>query len=341
MVELEQSMKQEKIINNCEILRVENLSKHYVDSSSFFGKPKSAVKALNGVSFHLKKGETLGIVGESGCGKSTLGNVIMQLLDPTDGDIFFQGKNIRDMSKTELQKIKKNIQMIFQDPFSSLNPRMRVFDIVAEPFTTHKIAKGAELRKRVYDLLELVGLNKSQASRYPHEFSGGQRQRIGIARAIALNPQLVVCDEPVSALDVSIQAQILNLLKELKEELQLTFIFIGHGIPAVKYISDRIAVMYLGEIVELASKEDLFQQALHPYTQGLISSVPVPDPALRNERDEVFIEKDLPDQRNLPIGCSFYSRCPIAQDICKEIKPKLQEQEKNHYVACHFPLHTD
>ncbi|MFD1414402.1 ABC transporter ATP-binding protein [Oceanobacillus jeddahense] len=340
MTKLEQSVSEERI-NNQEILRVENLTKHYVDSTSFFGRPKSAVKALNSVSFYLKKGETLGIVGESGCGKSTLGNVIMQLIDATEGNVFYQGKNIQNMPKAELQKIKKDIQMIFQDPFSSLNPRMKIFDIIAEPFLTHKIAKGAELKKRIYNLLELVGLNRSQADRYPHEFSGGQRQRIGIARAIALHPQLVVCDEPVSALDVSIQAQILNLLKELKKELQLTFIFIGHGIPAVKYISDRIAVMYLGEIVELASTEDLFEKTFHPYTQGLISSVPVPDPSLRNESDEVFIEKDLPDQRNIPVGCSFYGRCPIAQDICKEIKPKLQEQETNHYVACHFPLHTD
>ncbi|MCG3420918.1 ABC transporter ATP-binding protein [Oceanobacillus jordanicus] len=322
------------------LLEVKELSKHFVVSTNLFGKPKESVKAVNEVNLLLEKGETLGIVGESGCGKSTMGNTILRLIEPTEGSIFFEGQDVLNMTRAQLQEMRKEVQMIFQDPFSSLNPRMRVFDIIAEPLRTHKVANGKELHRRVYELLDLVGLDQSQADRFPHQFSGGQRQRIGIARAIALNPKLIVCDEPVSALDVSIQAQILNLLLELKEKLQLTLIFIGHGIPAVKYISDRIAVMYLGEIVEMADKESLFSKTRHPYTQGLISAVPIPDPSLREVSEDVILEKDLPDQRNLPKGCSFYSRCPFATEKCKGEKPKLKANEEGHLVACHYPLHA-
>ncbi|WP_042224778.1 ABC transporter ATP-binding protein [Oceanobacillus manasiensis] len=335
-----QQVQKKQSLMKAPLLEVKELSKHFVVSTNLFGKPKESVKAVNGVNLSLKKGETLGIVGESGCGKSTMGNTILRLIEPTKGSIFFEGQDVLNMTSTQLQKMRKEVQMIFQDPFSSLNPRMRVFDIIAEPLRTHKAAVGKELQQRVYELLNLVGLDHSQANRFPHQFSGGQRQRIGIARAIALKPKLIVCDEPVSALDVSIQAQILNLLLELKEKLQLTLIFIGHGIPAVKYISDRIAVMYMGEIVEMADKESLFANTRHPYTQGLISAVPIPDPSLREVSEQVILEKDLPDQRNLPKGCSFYSRCPFATEKCKGQKPELKANEEGHLVACHYPLHA-
>ncbi|MFD2628542.1 ABC transporter ATP-binding protein [Oceanobacillus kapialis] len=337
---MNQQLENKQRTQSSPLLEVKELSKHFVVSTNLFGKPKESVKAVNGVNLVLEKGETLGIVGESGCGKSTMGNTILRLIEPTEGSILFEGQDVLNMTPTQLQKMRKEVQMIFQDPFSSLNPRMRVFDIIAEPLRTHKAAKGKALHDRVYELLDLVGLDQSQADRFPHQFSGGQRQRIGIARAIALKPKLIVCDEPVSALDVSIQAQILNLLLELKEKLQLTLIFIGHGIPAVKYISDRIAVMYMGEIVEMANKEELFSHTHHPYTQGLISAVPIPDPSLRQFSEDVILEKDLPDQRNLPKGCSFSSRCPFATEKCKVEKPKLEAKEEGHFVACHYPLHV-
>lgn len=320
------------------LLKVEGLKKYFPASTSLFGKTKQFLKAVDGVDFYVKKGETLGIVGESGCGKSTTGNTILRLLEPTEGNIIFEGKDITKLSDRDMQKIRKDIQMVFQDPFSSLNPRMRVFDIIAEPLRTHKVSKGKELEEQIYELMETVGLDRTYANRFPHEFSGGQRQRIGIARALALKPKLIICDEPVSALDVSIQAQILNLLLELQKKFDLTYIFIAHGIPAVKYISDRIAVMYMGEVVELASKEELFSHTMHPYTSGLISAVPVPDPTLRDRKNRVMLEDDLPDQMNMPQGCRFYSRCPFSKDKCKEEKPEFIEVKENHFVACHYPL---
>ncbi|KYD10021.1 MULTISPECIES: ABC transporter ATP-binding protein [Heyndrickxia] len=320
------------------LLEIEGLKKYFPISSGFFGKTKQYIKAVDGINLIVKKGETLGIVGESGCGKSTTGNTILRLIEPTDGKIIFEGSDITKLSERGMQRIRKDIQMVFQDPFSSLNPRMRVFDIIAEPLRTHKVAKGKELEQAVYELMETVGLDRSFSSRYPHEFSGGQRQRIGIARALALKPKLIICDEPVSALDVSIQAQILNLLMDLQKKFNLTYIFIAHGIPAVKYISDRIAVMYMGEVVELSSKEGLFKHTLHPYTSGLIASVPIPDPTLRDRKEQYILEDDLPDQTNLPTGCSFYPRCPFGMEKCKVEKPKLRQIRDEHFVACHHPL---
>ncbi len=313
------------------ILEINELRTHFFTD-------EGEIPAVDGVSFHVNKGEVVGIVGESGCGKSTTGNLVMNMLEPTDGQIIFDGDDIHALSKREMREKRKDIQMIFQDPFSSLNPRMRVFDIVAEPLITHGIAKGKELRRSVEELLDIVGLDPSYAKRFPHEFSGGQRQRIGIARAIALRPKLIVCDEPVSALDVSIQSQILNLLAKLQKDFNLTYIFIGHGLPAVKHISDHIAVMYLGRIVELTTKENLFKAPLHPYTEGLISAVPIPDPELRDKKERIILEGDIPSPVDPPSGCHFRTRCPLATDKCREISPPLVEERPGHMVACHYPL---
>lgn len=320
------------------ILSVRGLKKYFDVTEGWWKKEKQYLKAVDHISFDVNHGETLGIVGESGCGKSTTGNLIMQLLEKTEGEIIFQGVDLSTLSKQQLRKKRAEMQMIFQDPFSSLNPRMKVFDIIAEPLLTHLNLSSEKLKEEVLSLMDQVGLDRSYIHRYPHEFSGGQRQRIGIARAIALQPKLIICDEPVSALDVSIQSQILNLMSKLQKELRLTFIFIAHGLPAVKYISDKIAVMYLGKIVELTTKEKLFSKPLHPYTEGLLSAVPLPDPMLRNKKEGVILEGDIPSPTNIPSGCRFHPRCPHAQEKCKNEEPTFIAHEEDHYVACHFPL---
>ncbi|USG66926.1 dipeptide ABC transporter ATP-binding protein [Brevibacillus ruminantium] len=318
------------------LLEVKGLKKHFPYKKGMFSKETGSVRAVDGLDFTVYRGETLGIVGESGCGKSTTGQLILQLLEPTEGEIWFEGKNLSSLNKTDLRELRQHLQMIFQDPYSSLNPRMRVEDIVSEPLRIHGLYQGKELRERVVALLRLVGLDEHHLSRHPHEFSGGQRQRIGIARALALNPSLIVCDEPVSALDVSIQSQVLNLLKKLQKELGLTYIFIAHGLPAVKHISDRIAVMYLGKIVELAERDELFANPSHPYTEALLSAVPIPDPTQRKER--IILQGDLPNPANPPSGCHFHTRCPYVQDLCRQKAPELTTRSAGHVVACHFPL---
>ncbi|MCM3590047.1 dipeptide ABC transporter ATP-binding protein [Brevibacillus borstelensis] len=318
------------------LLVVKGLKKHFPFKKGMFSKETGYVRAVDGVDFTVYRGETLGIVGESGCGKSTTGQMILQLLEPTEGEIWFEGKNLSTLGKAEVRTLRQHLQMIFQDPYSSLNPRMRVEEIVAEPLRVHGTHKGSELKEKVVELLRLVGLDAHHMSRHPHEFSGGQRQRIGIARALALNPSLIVCDEPVSALDVSIQSQVLNLLKKLQKELKLTYIFIAHGLPAVKHISDRIAVMYLGKIVELAERDELFANPRHPYTEALLSAVPIPDPTQRKER--IVLQGDLPNPANPPSGCHFHTRCPYVQDVCRQTAPTLTEGTAGHFVSCHFPL---
>jgi oligopeptide/dipeptide ABC transporter ATP-binding protein len=318
------------------LLQVKGLKKYFPYKKGMFSRQVGYVRAVDGVDFTVYRGETLGIVGESGCGKSTTGQMILQLLEPTEGEIWFDGRQLTALSKEEVRSVRRHMQMIFQDPYSSLNPRMRVEDIVAEPLRVHGLYQGSELKEKVVELLRLVGLDAHHMSRHPHEFSGGQRQRIGIARALALRPSLIVCDEPVSALDVSIQSQILNLLKKLQRELGLTYIFIAHGLPAVKFISDRIAVMYLGKIVELAERDELFANPLHPYTEALLSAVPIPDPTQRKER--IVLQGDLPNPANPPSGCHFHTRCPYVQEICRQVAPPLQQHGDGHFAACHFPL---
>lgn len=320
------------------LLEVKGLKMAFDVTEKRFSKERDYLKAVDGVDFYVRRGETLGIVGESGCGKSTTGKLIMQLLEPTEGSILFEGVDLSELSQEEMRKKRKDLQMIFQDPYSSLNPRMRVFDIIAEPLLSHHVAKGKDLYDQVLELMDVVGLNKAHAYRFPHEFSGGQRQRIGIARALALKPKLIVCDEPVSALDVSIQSQILNLLAKLQQEYDLTYIFIAHGLPAVKHISDRIAVMYLGRIVEIADKEQLFKNTKHPYTEGLLSAVPIPDPELRHNKERIILKGDMPSPVNPPSGCTFRTRCMYATEKCSAIVPPLTEHEPGHFAACHYPL---
>ncbi|WP_312094986.1 oligopeptide/dipeptide ABC transporter ATP-binding protein [Niallia sp.] len=320
------------------LLEIKGLKKYYDITKKWFRKERQYLKAVDGINLKVYTGETLGIVGESGCGKSTTGNAILRLIEATEGEILIEGRNLRDLSEKEMREQRKDIQMIFQDPFSSLNPRMRVFDIISEPLISHKIAKGRELKKRVEELMDVVGLSPSYAYRYPHEFSGGQRQRIGIARALALNPKLIICDEPVSALDVSIQAQILNLLTKLQRDYNLTYVFIAHGLPAIKHISDRVAVMYLGKVVELGTKEQLFQSPLHPYTKALLSAVPIPDPTYRDKKEQIILEGELPNPANPPIGCRFHTRCPYANEKCKMEEPVIIEHDSQHSVACHYPI---
>lgn len=320
------------------ILEIKGLKKYFDITEGWFEKNRKYLHAVDGIDLTIKRGETFSIVGESGCGKSTLGNIIMNLIEPTEGKIIFDSVDLNTLSKEELRKRRIDMQMVFQDPFSSLNPRMRVADIISEPLRTHNIAAGAELDRMVYELMDIVGLDRSYSMRYPHEFSGGQRQRIGIARALALKPKLIICDEPVSALDVSIQAQILNLLVKLQKEFKLTYIFIAHGLPVVKHISDRIAVMYLGKIMELTTKEKLFKNPQHPYTDGLLASVPVADPSCRNIARRVFLTGELPSPVNPPKGCRFHTRCSYVTEKCRNEEPQLVEYSPEHYVACHYPL---
>lgn len=313
------------------LLEVKNLSKEFIIKRSFWGKPIKVLKAVNDVSFCIEKGETLGLVGESGCGKSTTGRTIIGLYKETSGQIIFEGKSLtKDKNKT------KDIQMIFQDPYASLNPRMTVTDIIEEPLKIHGLYKNKEDRqKRIYELLELVGLSKEQANRFPHEFSGGQRQRIGIARALACEPKLIICDEPISALDVSIQAQVINLLERLQKELNLTYLFIAHDLAMVRYISDKVAVMYLGQIVEIAKSNDLYEKPFHPYTKALLSAIPEPDPRLAKQKKRVMLKGELPSPLNLPLGCPFSTRCPKATELCKSQMPEMKQLD-DRLVKCHY-----
>jgi oligopeptide/dipeptide ABC transporter ATP-binding protein len=314
------------------LLRVENLKKWFPVGGGIFTPPKHYVKAVDDVSFQVQMGETFGIVGESGCGKSTLGRTILHLLEPTDGKIFFQDRDVARVKHKDLQKLRRDLQIIFQDPYASLNPRMNVGKIVQEPLLVHGIGSPKEREEKVEYMLETVGLNKESIKKYPHEFSGGQRQRIGIARALVLNPKLIVCDEPVSALDVSIQSQILNLLNDLQGKFKLTYIFISHDLSVVNYISDRIAVMYLGKIVELAQKNDLFDTPLHPYTKALLSAIPHAE--IDKERKRIVLQGDVPSPIDPPSGCHFRTRCEYADDKCAMNAPELQEIASGHFVAC-------
>jgi oligopeptide transport system ATP-binding protein len=324
--------------NGVPLLRVEGLVKHFrITQGIVFKKTIGQVRAVDGVNFELRSGETLGLVGESGCGKSTVSKLLMQLEKPTAGKVFYKGEDVTDLSGKDLRRLRRNIQIIFQDPYSSLNPRMTVGDIVGEPWEIHPEVVPKEQRsRRVRELLERVGLNPDFVNRYPHQFSGGQRQRIGIARALALQPEIIVCDEPVSALDVSVQAQVVNLLEELQRDFGLAYIFIAHDLSVVRHISDRVAVMYLGSIVEIGTEDDIYEKSAHPYTQALLSAVPVLDPAARAQKTRIMLTGDVPSPANPPSGCRFRTRCWKAQDICATDPPELVDRGQGHPVACHF-----
>jgi len=304
------------------------------DLKKYFSIDRHHLKAVDGLTLDIFPGETVGLVGESGCGKSTAGRTIIRLYEPTEGEVLYNGKNIYTYKHREMVKIRREIQMIFQDPYASLNPRMTVEEIIGEPFAIHRTLSGKKRKEHIKELLKLVGLNPDHMSRFPHEFSGGQRQRIGIARALALEPKFIVCDEPISALDVSIQAQVVNLLKELQKKMGLTYLFIAHDLSMVKYISDRILVMYLGKMVELTDSESLYNEPLHPYTQALLSAVPIPDPDVRRER--IVLKGDVPSPITPPSGCVFRTRCPAAMEICSKVEPKWQEVKPGHFTACHL-----
>jgi oligopeptide transport system ATP-binding protein len=315
------------------LLEIRDLRKHFPVGEGLFSRNKGAVKAVDGVNLTVEEGETLGLVGESGCGKSTLGRTILRLIEPTGGEVIFQGKNLLAMPQRELRDMRRQMQIIFQDPYASLNPRMRVGGIVGEGLEIHKLAKGKAKRERVIELLHQVGLREEHYDRYPHEFSGGQRQRIGIARALAVSPKFIVCDEPVSSLDVSIQAQIINLLQELQEKMHLTYLFISHDLRVVEHISHRVAIMYLGKVVEIAKSDTIYQDAKHPYTKALLSAVPIPDMSKKKER--VVLQGDVPSPVNPPSGCTFHPRCSYREAICDKTEPPLEFGAAGHGVACH------
>ena len=322
--------------NGSDILEVRNLQMHFpVTSGIIFQRKVADIKAVDGVTFSIRKGETLGLVGESGCGKTTAGRCILQLYKPTAGDVLFEGQRLNDLSTKDMIPFRRKMQIIFQDPYGSLNPRMTCGDIIGEPLVIHKLTSNkGEYNDRIAELLTVVGLNPYMADRYPHEFSGGQRQRIGIARALAVNPSFIVCDEPVSALDVSIQAQVINLLEELQDQFGLTYLFIAHDLSVVRHISDRVAVMYLGHIVEIADRDELHENPQHPYTKALLSAVPIPDPALEAERERIVLTGDVPSPMNPPEGCVFHTRCPEMIEDCKAGMPELREISPGHYVSC-------
>jgi oligopeptide transport system ATP-binding protein len=320
------------------LLEVKALKMHFpLTQGIIFQRQVGAVRAVDGVDFFVEKGETLGLVGESGCGKSTTGRAILQLYKPTAGEVIFDGNDLTKLGGEQMRRMRRRLQMIFQDPYASLNPRMTVGNIIGEPLEVHSLAKGREKTERVQELLKVVGLNPYFTNRYPHEFSGGQRQRIGIARALAVEPEFIVADEPISALDVSIQAQVINLLEELQDRFKLTYLFIAHDLSVVRHISDRVAVMYLGKIVELADRVDVYERPLHPYSQALLSAVPIPDPAVESKRKRIILTGDVPSPVNPPSGCRFHTRCWKAQQICSEVDPEFIEHEPRHWAACHFP----
>jgi oligopeptide transport system ATP-binding protein len=316
------------------LIEVENLTKHFPVLGGVFSRPVGWVKAVDGISFHIFEGETFGLVGESGSGKTTVGKTILRLFDPTKGKIIFDGKDITKLPENQLRPIRREMQIIFQDPYGSLNPRMPIGEIIKEPLLVHNIGSPKEQEERVVEIMKLVGLRPEYLRRYPHEFSGGQRQRIGIARSIVLNPKFIVADEPVSALDASIQAQVLNLLLELQQKLALTYLLVAHNLAVVRHVSDRIGVMYLGKLLEVAETKELFSTPLHPYTQALLSAIPVPDPEIKKER--ILLQGDIPSPINPPSGCRFRTRCRYAKDICAEKEPPLVDVGSAHYVACHF-----
>lgn len=329
--------KSEKTENKEVILEVKNLKKHFPIKTGILQRETGFVKAVDGIDFSVNKGETIGIVGESGCGKSTTGRSIIRLYEPTEGEILYKGRDIAQLREKELRtQIRRDIQMIFQDPFASLNPRKTLGSILEEPFKVHNLYSKNERKERIESLLEIVGLDASFKDRYPHEFSGGQRQRIGIARTLTTEPNIVIADEPVSALDVSIQAQIINLLEDLQSELNLTYIFISHDLSVIRHIADTVAVMYLGKMMESASKEDLFDDPMHPYTQALLSAIPIPRQKGIEKREKIILKGDLPSPSNPPQGCVFHTRCPAAMDICRTVVPEYTEKKPNHLVACHL-----
>ena len=318
------------------LVEVKDLKKYFpITKGIIFQRRVGDIKAVDGISFFIRRGETLGLVGESGCGKTTTGRAILQLYHPTAGEVFFEGQNLCEMRGEKLRRMRKKMQMIFQDPYASLNPRMTVGNIIGEPLEVHNIAKGKEKMERVQELLRIVGLNPYFANRYPHEFSGGQRQRIGVARALALNPSFIVCDEPISSLDVSIQAQIMNLLEDLQGKFGLTYLFIAHDLAVVRHVSNRVAVMYLGKLVELTDRDTLYREPLHPYTKALLSAVPIPDPFVEEKRERIILVGDVPSPANPPSGCRFHTRCPLVIDICKEEEPEFRDVGGGHWVACH------